>query len=165
VVKIEDPEEIWLEHANVVTLEARPSLPGSSVPAYTVKDGVDDALRMAPQWLVVGEVRQGDAGLALFRAQMSDHPGLSTFHAEGPEEAVFRMAVILFADAGVRMPAAKAIFSQAVDLVVQLGWSDARRQILGAWEVLPDLKAGDVQFRRLYAHQNRQLAEIRRRRT
>ena len=29
IIKIEDPEEIWLEHDHVVTLEARPSPPGS----------------------------------------------------------------------------------------------------------------------------------------
>jgi pilus assembly protein CpaF len=164
VVKIEDPEEIWLDHPNVVTIEARPSPPGSTVPPYTLKDGVDDAMRMNPRWLVVGEVRQGDAGLALFRAQMSDHPGLSTFHSEGPEEAVFRMAVILFTDAGVRMEAAKAIFAQAVDLIVQLGWLNGRRQMIGVWEVAPMLKGGDVQFRRVYTPGDPELAEIERRR-
>ena len=82
IVKIEDPEEIWLDHDHVVTLEARPAPPGSSVPPYTIRDGVDDAMRMSPDWLIVGEVRTGDAALTLFRAQMSDHPGLSTFHAE-----------------------------------------------------------------------------------
>jgi pilus assembly protein CpaF len=164
VVKIEDPEEIWIDHPNVVTIEARPSPPGSSIPAYTLKDGVDDAMRMNPRWLVVGEVRHGDAGLALFRAQMSDHPGLSTFHAEGPEEALFRMAVILFADTGVRMEAAKAIFAQAVDLVVQVGWLESRRQILGVWEVAPTLKGGNVSFSQLYRPGDTGLTEIKRRR-
>ncbi len=164
VVKIEDPEEIWLNHPNVVTIEARPSPPGSSVPPYTLKDGVDDAMRMNPRWLVVGEVRQGGAGLALFRAQMSDHPGLSTFHAEGPKEAVFRMAVILFADTGVRMEAAKAIFTQAEDLIVQLGWLDGRRQIVGVWEIDPLMKSGNVQFRQIYRPGDASLAEITRRR-
>ena len=51
---------------------------------------------------------------------MSDHPGLSTFHAEGLEATVHRMAVIMFADAQVRMEAAKEIFLQAVDPVVQV---------------------------------------------
>jgi pilus assembly protein CpaF len=164
VVKIEDPEEIWLSHPNVVTIEARPSPPGSTVPAYTLKDGVDDAMRMNPRWLVVGEVRTGDAGLALFRAQMSDHPGLSTFHAEGADEAAFRMAVILFSDAGVRMEAAKAIFAQAVDLIVLLGWKDGRRQILKVWEVAPMLKGGNVHFRKIYEPGDPKLAEIERRR-
>jgi pilus assembly protein CpaF len=162
VVKIEDPEEIWINHPNVVTIEARPSPPGSSVPAYTLKDGVDDAMRMNPRWLVVGEVRTGDAGLALFRAQMSDHPGLSTFHAEGPDESVFRMAVILYADAQVRMEAAKSIFAQAVDMVVQVGWLDGRRQILGVWETVSILKGGDVKFRTLYRPGDEKLADIER---
>ena len=149
IVKIEDPEEIWLDHPNVVTLEARPSPPGSAVPAYMPTDAVDDAMRMNPKWLIVGEVRTGAAALSLFRAQMSDHPGLSTFHAEGPEHAVFRMSVIMFADAQVRMAAAKAIFAQAVDLVVQAGWLEGRRQILGVWEVA-GLEGGDVAFNQLY---------------
>ena len=68
VVKIEDPEEIWLVHPNVVTIEARPAPSGSSVPPYRVQDGVDDAMRMAPDWLIVGEVRTGQAALSLFRA-------------------------------------------------------------------------------------------------
>jgi pilus assembly protein CpaF len=146
VVKIEDPEEIWLQHHNVVTLEARPAPPGSTVPPYRVQDGVDDAMRMAPDWLIVGEVRTGQAALSLFRAQMSDHPGLSTFHADGPEAAVHRMAVIMFADAQVRMEAAKEIFAQAVDLVVQVGWLEGKRKILGVWETAPEIKAGNVVF-------------------
>lgn len=149
IVKIEDPEEIWLPHPNVVTLEARPSPPGSSVPAYDTRHGVDDAMRMSPKWLIVGEVRTGRAALSLFRAQMSDHPGLSTFHAESPEHAIFRMAVIMFADAQVRMEAARAIFAQAVDLIVQVGWLDGRRQILGVWE-LQEPADGKLHFEALY---------------
>ncbi len=121
VVKIEDPEEIWLDHPHVVTIEARPAPPGSSIPSYTVQNGVDDAMRMSPRWLIVGEVRTGDAAMSLFRAQMSDHPGLSTFHAEGPEETVFRLSVIMFADLQVQMQAARSIFAQAVDVVMQVG--------------------------------------------
>jgi pilus assembly protein CpaF len=150
VVKIEDPEEIWLDHPHVLTIEARPAPPGSSVPPYTLRDGVDDAMRMSPRWLIVGEVRKGDAAMSLFRAQMSDHPGLSTFHAEGPEQAVFRLAVILFSDVGVQMQAAQAIFAEAIDLVVQVGWLDGRRQLLGIWEVERLLQAGNVHFRPLY---------------
>jgi pilus assembly protein CpaF len=77
---------------------------------------------------------------------------------------VFRMAVILFTDAGVRMEAAKAIFAQAVDLIVQLGWFEGRRQMIGVWEVAPMLKSGNVQFRRIYTPGDPELAEIERRR-
>jgi len=163
IVKIEDPEEIWLDHPNVVTLEARPAQVGSSVPAYTLQNGVDDAMRMSPKWLIVGEVRHGDAALSLFRAQMSDHPGLSTTHAEGPDETVFRISVLMFQDKGVRMEAAKAVFAQAVDLIIQVGWLEGRRQVLGVWE-LDGLRGGDVKFNTLYTPGEARMLDSQRRR-
>ncbi len=151
VVKIEDPEEIWLDHPHVVTLEARPAQTGSSILPYSLASAVDDAMRMSPKWLIVGEMRRGDAVAALFRAQMSDHPGLSTFHAEGPEAAVMRLNLLLAADVGIRAEAAKEMFCQAVDMIVQVGWHNGKRAMIGVWEVEKVLKAGNVQFRRLYA--------------
>jgi len=163
VVKVEDPEEIWLPHPNVCTLEARPAPPGSNVPPYTVADGVDDAMRLAPAYVILGEVRRGDAALSLFRALMSDHAGLTTFHAEGPEEAVRRMGVIMWADAGVRIEGAKELFAQALDVVVQIGWREGQRRALGVWEVA-GLTAGDVKFRCLWQPGDRKLGQITRRR-
>lgn len=151
IVKIEDPEEIWLDHDHVVTLEARPAPPGSSVPPYTIKDGVDDAMRMSPDWLIVGEVRTGDAALTLFRAQMSDHPGLSTFHAESPEFAIYRVGNLLISDTQeTDMRNAKSTFAMAVDIIVQVGWSGKDRRILGVWEVEKMLKDNEVVIHPLY---------------
>jgi len=164
IVKVEDPEEIWLPHENVVTLEARPKVVGSDVPGYSLSDGVDDAMRMSPNWLIVGEVRTGTAALSLFRAQMSDHPGLSTLHAESPEAAVHRLGVLLWADAQVRIEAAKEMFAMAVDVVIQVGWSEGKRVVLGVWEVHPELKGGNVAFRRLYQPGNEHMEEFTRRR-
>jgi pilus assembly protein CpaF len=149
IVKVEDPEEIWLPHPNVTTLEARPAPPGSDVAAYTVADGVDDALRLAPSHLIVGEVRTGNAALSLLRALMSDHAGLTTFHADGPQEALFRLSVILYADAQVRFEAAKALCAQAIDLLVHVGWQEEKRACLGVWEVA-GMVGNNVEFRALW---------------
>jgi pilus assembly protein CpaF len=119
---------------------------------------------MAPDWLIVGEVRTGQAALSLFRAQMSDHPGLSTFHADGPEAAVHRMAVIMEADVQVPGRAAKEIFAQAVDLVVQVGWLEGKRKILGVWETAPEMKAGNVVFRQVHKVDEMGLNRISRKR-
>jgi len=147
IVKIEDPAEIYLAQPHVQTLEARLMPPGSKVPDYTVTDGVNDAMRLAPDRLIVGEVRTGHAALALFRAQMSDHPGLSTFHAESPDAALFRLAVIMFADEGVRMEAAKALFAQAVDVYVQLHFdAQGQRRVAGVWQIESELRAGNPEF-------------------
>ena len=151
IIKIEDPEEIWLEHDHVVTLEARPSPPGSSVAPYTVRDGVNDAMRMSPDWLIVGEVRTGDAALTLFRAQMSDHPGMSTFHAESPEFAIYRVGNLLISDTQeTDMRNAKSTFAMAVDVVVQIGWEGRERKILGIYEVEKMLKDDEVVIHPLY---------------
>ncbi len=150
VVKIEDPEEIWLDHPHVVTLEARPAQVGSSILPYSLASAVDDAMRMSPKWLIVGEMRHGDAIKALLDAQMSDHPGLSTFHAEGPEAAISRMSLKLFNDAGVRAEGAKEMIAQAVDIIVQVGWYSGKRSMIGVWEIEKTLKGGNVQFRQLY---------------
>lgn len=160
VVKIEDPEEIWLDHPHVVTLEARPIQVGSSIVPYTLASAVDDAMRMSPRWLIVGEMRRGDAAAALFRAQMSDHPGLSTFHAEGPEAAVTRLNLLLYADVGIRAESAKEMFAQAIDLIVQVGWIGGTRAMLGVWEVSKQLKAGNVQFQQLYAPGDQELRPV-----
>jgi pilus assembly protein CpaF len=95
---------------------------------------------------------------------MSDHPGLSTFHAEGAEAAVHRMSVIMFADAQVHMDAAKEIFAQAVDLVVQVGWSEGKRKILGVWETRLEMEEGKVVFRELYRAGEEELVKLRKKR-
>ena len=150
VVKIEDPEEIWIDHPHVVTLEARPAQVGSSIVPYDLDAAVKDAMRMSPKWLIVGEMRDGKAIKALLDAQMSDHPGLSTFHAEGPDAMVRRMSLKLGSDERVDNKSAKEMIVEAIDLVVQVGFVNNKRAMVGVWEVNKTLKGGDVQFRQLY---------------
>jgi len=166
VVKIEDPEEIWMEHPHVVTIEARKAPFGStSVQDYTLRHGVDDAMRMSPRWLIVGEVRTGDAAAALFRAQMSDHPGLSTFHADSPDAMVKRMALIMYMDAGVQMLGAKELIAQGVEVVAQVGFpkGEDKRRLIGVWEVQTELRGGDVKFEPLYLYGEKSMKGITRR--
>jgi len=42
------------------------------------------------------------------------------------------------------------IFVEAIDLVVQVGWLDGRRQMLGVWEIERRLQENQVRFRQLY---------------
>ena len=102
IVKIEDPEEIWVDRPTVQTVEARPQAVGTDVRPYTLADGVDDAMRMSPDYLVIGEVRDGVAAVNLFRALMTGHSGACTFHADSPREVARRLATVMGADAGVR---------------------------------------------------------------
>jgi pilus assembly protein CpaF len=150
IVKIEDPEEIWIDRATVQTIEARPAAVGTELRPYSLADGVDDAMRLSPDYLIIGEVRDGRAALALFRAMMTGHSGACTFHADSPREAVRRLATVLGADAGVRSFEANQMIADAVDLLVQIGIRHEVRRIVSIGRVGRELKGGDVWFEPIY---------------
>ncbi|MBP7693171.1 MAG: CpaF family protein [Anaerolineales bacterium] len=153
ILTIEDPQEIWIDNPHVVTLEARPASAASELRPYLLRDGVDDAMRMTPDYLVVGEVRDGLAGQGLFRAMMSDHAGMSTFHAENPALAVERMALLLEADTRTSAAAARKMFVSALDWLMQIGFdADGRRRVFQVVEVAEDLTQGEVTFNPLVTY-------------
>jgi pilus assembly protein CpaF len=150
IVKIEDPEEIWIDRQTVQTLEARPQAIGTEVQPYTLANGVDDALRLSPDYLIVGEVRDGQAAMALFRAMMTGHSGACTFHADHPEEAVERMSTILGTDQRVGREAALQMISSSVDLLVQIGIRQEVRRVTSISTIVPGRYSEALQFRHLY---------------
>lgn len=152
IVKIEDPEEIWVDRPTVQTVEARPQAVGTEVKPYTLADGVDDAMRMSPDYLVIGEVRDGMAAMSLFRALMTGHSGACTFHADSPREAARRLATVMGADAGVKPHEANQMISDAVDLLVQIGIRHEVRRVVAISNVSKDLKNGDVFFEPIYRY-------------
>jgi len=135
ILKIEDPEEIWINRETVQTIEARPQQLGTEVKPYTLADGVDDALRLSPDYLVIGEVRGGKAGQALFRALMTGHSGACTFHADNPADAVERFANILESDSHVTPEAAYKMFAFAIDVIVQISFRHEKRIVTEIVEV------------------------------
>ena len=152
IVKIEDPEEIWVDRPTVQTVEARPQAVGTEVKPYTLADGVDDAMRMSPDYLVIGEVRDGMAAMSLFRALMTGHSGACTFHADSPREAARRLATVMGADAGVKPHEANQMISDAVDLLVQIGIRHEVRRVVAISNVAKDLKNGDVYFEPIFKY-------------
>ena len=152
VLKIEDPEEIWIDRPTVQTIEARPQAVGTEVRSYTLADGVDDAMRLSPDYLIIGEVRDGRAAQALFRAMMTGHSGACTFHADSPREAASRLATILGADAGVRKADANQMTADSLDVLVQIGIRHERRTVTTIAKTLPDLRGGEVWFEPLWLY-------------
>lgn len=60
IVKIEDPEEIWVDRPTVQTIEARPQAVGTDVKPYTLADGVDDATLPVRLWCAYVAGLSGD---------------------------------------------------------------------------------------------------------
>ncbi len=150
IVKIEDPEEIWIDRQTVQTVEARPQAVGTEVRPYTLADGVDDAMRMSPDYLIIGEVRDGRAAMSLFRALMTGHSGACTFHADSPREAARRLATVMGADSGVRPHEANQMIADAVDLLVQIGIRNEVRRVLSISNISRELKNGEVWFEPIF---------------
>ncbi len=150
VVKIEDPEEIWIDSKTVQTIEARPQAIGTEVRPYTLADGVDDAMRMSPDYLVVGEVRDGHAASALFRALMSGHSGACTFHAASPRDAAKRLQNIVGMDMNTSEGYVAQMFAMAMDVIVQISIEDEVRRITTISKINKELKGGNVWFDALW---------------
>ncbi|MBN1402672.1 MAG: CpaF family protein, partial [Anaerolineae bacterium] len=155
IVFVEDPAELFVEHPHVVSLEARPPTTEGKY-GVRVGDLVTTAMRMSPRWLVVGEVRHGDAAVWLMRAQMSDHPGMSTVHADDPKSAVETLCLLAMIDNDppVRAQATKTLIARSIDLFVQISidpWGVRRVTRIG--QVAPELKAGEVWIDDLYLYQ------------
>jgi type IV secretion system protein VirB11 len=84
-------------------------------PAVTMRDLVQMTLRLRPDRIVVGEVRDG-AALEVLKAWNTGHPGgLLTLHANSASDALARLEDLCM-EAVAQPP--KRLIASAVDLVV-----------------------------------------------
>lgn len=94
IVTIEDSAELkFTQHPHVVRLEAREaSIEGEG--AVSIHDLVVNALRMRPDRIVVGEVRNREA-IDMIDAMNTGHDGsLTTLHAGSAEETIVRLTLL-----------------------------------------------------------------------
>lgn len=120
VVVLEDARELSPRGEHSVQLESRPP-DARGRGAVSIRDLLRATLRLRPDRIVVGEIRDGSA-LDLVQAMTSGHGGcLSTLHASHPLDALRRLETMALS-AGVELPLAalRAQIASAVDLVVQL---------------------------------------------
>lgn len=136
IVTIEDSAELrFSEHPHVVRLEARPRN-AEGVGEMTIRMLVVNALRMRPDRIVVGECRGGEA-LDMLQAMATGHDGsLTTLHANSPEDAVGRLAMMVRYAADLPIDAIGSAIASALDLIVQVSRSpDGRRYVSRMAEV------------------------------
>lgn len=120
VVTCEEVFELKVPLRDVVGLQCRqPSLEGTGeVPLRRL---VKEALRMRPDRIVVGEVRQAES-LDLLIALNSGLPGMATLHANSAREAVVKMCTLpLLAGENVSSRFVVPTVASSLDLVVHLG--------------------------------------------
>ena len=143
IVTIEDAAELQLKQEHVVRLESRPSnIEGKG--AVTIRDLVKNSLRMRPDRIIVGEVRDASA-LDMLQAMNTGHDGsICTLHSNGPRDTLARMeTMVLMAGMDLPMRAIREQVASAVDLIVhQTRFKDGSRRITHVTEV--EKMEGDV---------------------
>ena len=136
IVTIENAAELRLRQEHVVTLEARPpNIEGSG--EVTIRDLVNNSLRMRPDRIIVGECRAGEA-LDMLQAMNTGHEGsLTTAHSNSPRDTLARLET-MFLMAGMDMPvrAIREQIASAIDLVVHTErFRDGSRKVTAITEV------------------------------
>ena len=117
IVTVEETFELAAQAPDIVALQGRqPSLEGTG--SVSLRRLVKEALRMRPDRLIIGEVRDAEA-LDLLLALNTGVPGAATIHANSADDALRKLAALpLLAgqniDSGFVVPAIAA----SVDLVV-----------------------------------------------
>jgi pilus assembly protein CpaF len=137
IVTIEDAAELQLHQEHVVRLESRPAnIEGKG--EVTIRDLVKNSLRMRPDRIVVGEVRDR-AALDMLQAMNTGHDGsICTVHANSPRDVLSRVETMVLMS-GVDLPvrAIREQVASAIDLVVhQTRFRDGSRRITHVSEVV-----------------------------
>ena len=136
IVTIENAAELQLRQEHVVTLESRPSnIEGRG--EITIRQLVINSLRMRPDRVIVGEIRD-EAALDMLQAMNTGHDGsMTTLHSNGPRDTLSRLETMTLM-AGMDLPsrAIREQISSAIDLVVhQDRMRDGTRKVVNVTEV------------------------------
>lgn len=133
VVVIEDAAELDIP-GHVVRLESQPAN-GEGRGAITMSDLVRSSLRLRPDRIVIGEVRGAEA-LDLVKALNTGHEGsMSTVHANGPREALWRLEMLASGDGSVSADLIRRQIEHSIRHVVHIERRSGRRRITHVGEV------------------------------
>ena len=136
IITIENAAELQLRQEHVVTLESRPpNIEGRG--EITIRDLVVNSLRMRPERIIVGEIRD-EAALDMLQAMNTGHDGsMTTLHSNGPRDTLSRLETMTLM-AGMDLPsrAIREQISSAIDLIChQERMRDGTRKITNLTEI------------------------------
>ena len=150
VVTCEEVFELKLGNLDWVAMQTRPpSLEGTG--EVRLRRLIKESLRMRPDCLVVGEVRQEEA-LDLLIALNSGTPGMGTIHANSARDAVTKLCTLpLLAGENVTAGFVIPTVAATVDLVVHCGFTvDGRRSVLSVIALSGRVEGSTIEITELF---------------
>lgn len=130
VITIEEVFEINPRLPDVIQLQTRSAnLQGDG--EITLRRLVKEALRMRPNRIIIGEVREAEA-LDLLIALNSGLPGMGTIHANSARDAIMKLQTLpLLAGANISHSFIVPTVASAIDLVIQIAMdADGNRRVV-----------------------------------
>ncbi len=155
IITIEDSAELQLRKIpNIVRMEVRNgNTEGEN--QITIRDLIKTSLRMRPDRIIVGEVRD-EAAIDMLQALNTGHDGsLSTGHANSPADMLSRLESLVLLGAEIPLKAIRRQIASALDIIVHLGrLRDKSRRVLEISEVL-GIRDGEIELNPLYIFNER----------
>lgn len=144
IVTVEETFELSFTARDAVGLQCRqPSLEGTG--EITLRRLIKEALRMRPDRLVVGEVREAEA-LDLLIALNSGLPGMCSIHANGARDALAKLSTLpLLAGRNIDSSFVVPTVAASIDIVVHCALDvDGRRYISQIVAPTGEVTAGTI---------------------
>ncbi len=151
IITVEETFELAVEGPDVVALQGRQaSLEGTG--EITLRRLVKEALRMRPERLVVGEVRDAEA-LDLVLALNTGIPGAGTVHANSAAEALDKLCMLpLLAGRNIDRAFIAPALASSVSLVVHCRRAaDGSRHVAEIVAPTGEVREGRILTRRVFA--------------
>lgn len=156
VITIEDSAELRLKGLpNVVTMETREAgRSGSS--SITMRDLIKASLRMNPDRLIIGEVRDA-AAKDMLSGLNTGHAGMSTGHANSCRDMLRRLENMVWTGADIPLEAIRQQIASAFDLMVYLEkGKDGVRRVMEVVEI-GEVLEGEVTIRTVVKREGTEL--------
>lgn len=153
VITIEDSAELQIKGiSNLVRLETRnANVEGEN--AISMSQLIKAALRMRPDRIIVGEVRDA-AAMDMANSMLTGHDGsISTGHGNSAREMMIRLETMILMGYDMPVLAIRQQLAAAIDIVVHLGrLRDHSRRVLEISEII-GVENGEIQMNTLFQFQ------------
>jgi len=153
IIVIEDAAELQIRGIpNLVRLEVRgANIEGKN--AITIRDLIKSALRMRPDRIILGEVRDA-AACELLNVMNTGHDGsLCTGHANSAKDMLNRLETLVLTGMDIPLPAVRSQIASALDIIVHLGrLRDKSRRVLEIDEVI-GIENGEIALQTIFRFQ------------
>ncbi len=150
IITIEDSAELQIRQVkNIVRLETRnANVEGEN--AIEMSALIKSALRMRPDRIIVGEVRDA-AAMDMANSMLTGHDGsISTGHGNSAKEMLLRLETMILMGYDMPILAIRQQLSAAIDVVIHLGrLRDNSRKVMEVSEIL-GVENGEIVLNPIY---------------